>query len=85
MIHLLYGIRHIFIQCLDAENEKLREKSRHLFISAMRSKLPDLIEPYLQQMVEAPYTIKGIARDFLVWSSSMAVVLIGYELIKRWQ
>lgn len=70
---------------LDAENEKLREKSRHLFISAMRSKLPDLIEPYLQQMVDAPYTIKRIARDFLVWSSSMAVVLIGYELIKRWQ
>lgn len=72
-----------YASLLDAENEKLREKSRHLFISAMRSKLPDLIEPYLQQMVDAPYTIKRIARDFLVWLSSMAVVLIGYELIKR--
>lgn len=73
-----------YASLLDAENEKLREKSRHLFISAMRSKLPDLIEPYLQQMVDAPYTLKRIARDFLVWSSSMTVVLVGYELIKRW-
>jgi len=72
-----------YASLLDAENEKLREKSRHLFISAMRSKLPDLIEPYLQQMVDAPYTLKKITRDFLVWSSSMTVVLIGYELIKR--
>ena len=59
------------------------QKTRSYVRSALRSKLPDLIEPYLQQMVDAPYTIKRIARDFLVLSSSMAVVLIGYELIKR--
>jgi hypothetical protein len=68
---------------IEAENEKIREKSRHLFISAIRSKLPELIEPYLQQMADSPYTLKRIVRDFLVWSSSMALVLISYELIKR--
>ncbi|MDP1530951.1 MAG: hypothetical protein Q8M05_16360 [Rhodoferax sp.] len=71
-----------YANLIEAENEKIREKSRQLFISAMRSKLPELIEPYLQQMVDGPYTFKRIARDFLVWSSSMGLVLVGYELIK---
>ena len=68
---------------LDAENEKIRERSRQLFISAMRSKLPELVEPYLQKMAESLYSTKRIARDFLVLSSSIAMVLLGYELIKR--
>jgi hypothetical protein len=33
-------------------------------------------------MVDGPYTLKRSARDFLVWSSSMGLVLVGYELIK---
>jgi hypothetical protein len=72
-----------YASLLDAENEKIREKSRQLFISAMRSKLPELVEPYLQKMADSPYSMKRIARDTLVLSSSMAMVLLGYELIKR--
>jgi hypothetical protein len=72
-----------YASLLDAENEKIREKSRQLFISTMRSKLPELVEPYLQKMAESPYSMKRITRDFLVLSSSMAMTLLGYELIKR--
>lgn len=72
-----------YAKLIEAENERIREKSRQLFISAMRSKLPELIEPYLQQMADSPYTLKRIVRDILVCSSSMAVVLISYELIRR--
>jgi hypothetical protein len=72
-----------YASLLEAENEKIREKSRQLFISAMRSKLPELVDPFLLKMADSPYTLKRIVRDIFVWSSSMAVVLIGYELIKR--
>ena len=72
-----------YASLLEAENEKIREKSRQLFISTMRSKLPELVEPYLQKMAESPYSMKRITRDFLVLSSSMAMTLLGYELIKR--
>jgi hypothetical protein len=67
---------------IEAENEKIKEKSRLMFISAMRSKLPDLIEPYLQQMVDGPYTIKRIIRDFLICSTSVAVVMLIFEFLK---
>ena len=72
-----------YASLLEAENEKIREKSRQLFIAAMRSKLPELIEPYLVHMVDSPYTVKRIARDFAVWLASLTVVMICYELIKR--
>ena len=72
-----------YASLLEVENEKTREKSKQLFISAMQSKLPELVEPYLKQMAESPYSLKRIARDFLVLSSSLSVVLIANEIIKR--